>query len=365
MERVDAIVIGAGVVGLACARALAQSGREVVILERAGAFGTETSARNSEVIHAGLYYPPGSAKARHCARGRQMLYDYCAARGIAHRQCGKLIVAAEPAQEADLDGIRTHAAAAGVTNLEWLTGAQVRAMEPELRATAALHSPFTGIVDSHGFMLSLLGEAEEAGAMLALNAPVEGGEATGGGIRLRVGGAEPMTLETGVVINAAGLWAQPVARAIDGMPPALVPELHFARGTYFSLAGRQPFSRPVYPVPEPGGLGVHYTVDLAGQGKFGPDVEWIDRVDYSVDPDRAARFYDAIRSYWPGLADGALQPSYAGVRPKTAGPGGTPTDFMLQGPQAHGVPGLVNLFGIESPGLTSALSLADEVMTLL
>ena len=361
METVDSVVIGAGVVGLACARALAQAGCEVVIVERAGAIGTQTSARNSGVIHAGLYYPEGSAKARLCRPGREALYRFCAAHGVAARRTGKLIVAADPGQAADLDAIAARAAAAGVTDLERLTGAQARALEPELCCAAALHSPATGIVDAHGFMLALLGDAEAAGAMLALHAPVTGGRVEADGVVLEVGGPEPMTLRARRVVNAAGLWAQEVAHAIAGPHRARVPQRHLARGVWFTLTGRQPFARPVYPVPEPGGLGCHYTVELNGQGKFGPDVEWVEDVDYTVDAARAERFAAAIRPWWPAVDAARLSPAMAGIRPKTAGPGGPATDFVIDGPAAHGAPGLVCLYGIESPGLTAALAIADEV----
>jgi len=360
VERLDCAVIGAGVVGLAVARALALAGREVVILEAADAFGTETSARNSEIIHAGIYYPSGSMKAELCVRGREMLYAYCAEHGVTAKRCGKLIVAAE-GQEAELAAIHDNARANGVDDLVALTGVEARALEPEVEAATALLSPSTGLVDSHGLMLSYLGDAEAADAMLALNAPVVGGQVTDDGIELRTGGAEPMALIARTVVNSAGLWAQAVARTIAGVPAETIPEIHYARGVYFTLSGTQPFSRPVYPIPEPGGLGCHYTVDLGGQGKFGPDVEWIDGIDYTVAPERAERFYDAVRRYWPGLPDGALQPGYAGVRPKLFGQGGPATDFVIQVPDAHRVRGLVNLYGIESPGLTSSLAIAERV----
>lgn len=365
MERLDCAVIGAGVVGLACARALAMNGRDVVILERAGLIGSETSSRNSEVIHAGIYYPPSSAKAKLCATGRDMLYDYCASHGVAFKRDGKLIVAADDGQLGALDTIAGNARKAGVDNLKRLTADEAMALEPNVRCTGALFSPSTGLVDSHGLMLAYLGDAEAAGAMLALGSPVMAGEVTGEGIALEVGGDAPMNLLVRTVINAAGLWAQPLSKTIDGIPASSVPERHFARGVYFTLSGAQPFSRPIYPIPEPGGLGCHYTVDLGGQGKFGPDVEWVDEIDYTVDPARAETFYASIRRYWPALPDGALQPGYAGIRPKLHGRGGPDTDFLIQGPGAHGVPGLVNLYGIESPGLTSSLAIADTVAGML
>lgn len=365
MDKIEAVVIGAGVVGLAVARALALAGREVVILEAEDAIGTHTSSRNSEVIHAGIYYPPGSLKARSCVAGRRRLYEYCAARGVPHRRCGKLIVAADEAQHEDLERIRDRAHANGVPEVEFVTREQALAWEPELRCVGVLHSPATGIVDSHALMLAYLGEAEDNGAMLALRSRLERAEVTAAGIRLSVGGAEPMQVETRILINSAGIRAPSVARLIEGYPGVQAPRELYAKGNYYSLARRAPFSRLVYPVPEPGGLGVHVTLDLAGQARFGPDVEWVDSIDYRVDPRRAERFYAAIRRYWPGLPDGALAPGYAGIRPKIAGPGEPTPDFVIQGPREHGVPGLVNLFGIESPGLTASLALADDVTALL
>jgi len=365
MDRIEAVVIGAGVVGLAVARALALAGREVVILEAEDAIGTHTSSRNSEVIHAGIYYPAGSLKARSCVAGRRRLYEYCAARGVPHRRCGKLIVAADQAQHGELERIRSRAHANGVPEVEFVGREQALAWEPELRLVAALHSPSTGIVDSHALMLAYLGEAEEHGAMLALRSRLERAEVIASGFRVSVGGAEPTQIETRILVNSAGVRAPSVARLIEGYPLERAPRELYAKGNYYSLARRAPFSRLVYPVPEPGGLGVHLTLDLAGQARFGPDVEWVDAIDYRVDPKRAERFYAAIRRYWPGLPDGALAPGYAGIRPKISGPGEPAADFVIQGPREHGVPGLVNLFGIESPGLTASLALADDVATLL
>jgi L-2-hydroxyglutarate oxidase LhgO len=363
MDRVDAVVIGAGLVGLAVARALATAGREVVILEAEDAIGTHTSSRNSEVIHAGIYYPKGSLKARACVEGRQRLYAYCAERGVPHRRCGKLIVATDAAQLDELEGIRQKALSNGVTDVVPVSIAQVRAMEPELSCVAALHSPSTGIIDSHALMLAYLGDAENAGAMLALKSRFEKAVVRANGIELHVAGAEAVLAAN--VVNSAGLTAPAVARGIEGYPAHKAPRQLYAKGNYYSLSRRSPFSRLIYPVPEPGGLGVHVTLYLGGRARFGPDVEWVDRIEYSVDPQRAQRFYAAIRRYWPGLPEGALEPAYAGIRPKTSGRKEAAADFDVQGPREHGVPGLVNLFGIESPGLTASLPLADVVLEQL
>ncbi len=365
VEAVECVVVGAGVVGLAVARALARAGREVIVLEKESVIGSEISSRNSEVIHAGLHYPKGSLKARFCVEGRDRLYDYCAAHGIAHRRLGKLTVAATEDEIAVLRGVWRKSEENGVTDLRWLDAAEARALEPELACVAAFLSPSTGIVDSHALMLSYQGEAEAAGALVVLRAPVLGGRVTPGGFALEVGGAEPMRLETRLLVNSAGLYAPALARRLAGLPPASIPRDYFCRGVYFTLSGPSPFRHLIYPVPEPGGLGVHLTLDLAGQARFGPDVEWIDGIDYTVDPRRGDRFYAAIRRYWPGLRDGALQPGYAGVRPKISAPGEPAADFVVQGPAVHGVPGLVNLYGIESPGLTASLAIADHAARLL
>lgn len=366
MEKIECAIIGAGVIGLAVACALAAQGREVLILEAENAFGTGISARNSEVIHAGIYYPAGSLKARLCVAGRALLYEYCAGRGIAYRRCGKLIVAANEAQREQLHRIAAAAATNGVDDLRRLTRDEARSLEPALECTAALLSPSTGIIDSHALMLSLLGDAERDGAVLAVNSAVTGGEVVKGGIVLEVGGeGASMQLQATHVVNCAGLGAQGFARSLRGLPSATVPPLHYAKGNYYSLAGRAPFSRLIYPVPEVAGLGVHLTLDLGGQARFGPDVEWMDEIDYSVDPKRADAFYAEVRRYWPQLPDGALVPAYAGIRPKPHRPGEAARDFLISGPTEHGVPGLVNLYGIESPGLTSCLALAGHVAGVL
>ncbi len=359
MDRVDAVVVGAGVVGLAVARALAHSGREVVIVEAEDAIGTHTSSRNSEVIHAGIYYPKGSLKARACVEGRHLLYRYCQEHGVPHRRCGKLIVATDPKQVAELESIREKAHANGATDVDFIPAGKAMEWEPELRCVAALHSPSTGIIDSHALMLAYLGDAETAGAMLALKSPVLGGELARDGIVLHT--AE-MTLKTSVLVNSAGLRAPSVAKSLEGFDAKYVPRELYAKGNYYSLARKNPFKRLIYPVPEPGGLGVHVTLDLAGQARFGPDVEWVDRIGYDVDPKRSERFYAAIRRYWPALPDNSLLPGYSGIRPKTSGPGEPASDFELQGPRKHGVAGLVHLFGIESPGLTASLALAKAVV---
>ncbi|NML85634.1 NAD(P)/FAD-dependent oxidoreductase [Polaromonas sp.] len=364
MDQIDCVVVGAGVVGLAVARTLALQGREVMVLEAADAIGTCTSSRNSEVIHAGIYYPKGSLKARLCVEGKERLYSYCAERGVGHRRCGKLIVATSDAQLAQLQGIIDKALANGVPDLVLLTRYEARALEPQLECLAAVHSPSTGIVDSHGLMLALQGDVENAGGLVVLNSPVVQVNRSHNAIILVVnGGAE---LQVNTLVNAAGLGAQALAARIDGLDREFVPPSYYAKGNYFNLSGRSPFARLIYPVPETAGLGVHLTIDLGGQAKFGPDVQWVSSPDdLVVDPARSDGFYAEVRKYWPTLPDGALNPGYAGIRPKIQAAGESARDFLIQGPATHGVPGLVNLFGIESPGLTSSLAIGDHVSRLL
>ncbi len=364
MDSVDAVVIGAGVVGLAVARALALQGRETLVLERGSAIGQGVSSRNSEVIHAGLYYPTGSLKARLCVRGRELLYDWCERHGVEHRRCGKLVVATDVAQLDALHCLHRQGQANGVSDLALMDAAQAAALEPQLQCAAALLSPSTGIVDSHGLMLSLQGELERAGGVVALNSEASGLRRANGHWVIEAGGME---LAAACVVNAAGLWAPWLAARTDGL--GRVPGAFICKGSYFTLAGRAPFSRLVYPMPRDGGLGVHLTLDLGGQARFGPDTEWLgmlkdpDGLDYAVNPARADAFYADVRQYWPALLDGALQPAYSGVRPKIHGPGET-ADFRIDGPNEHGLPGLINLFGIESPGLTSCLAIAERVAEL-
>ena len=365
MDRVNCVVVGAGVVGLAIGRALAAAGREVLVLEAERSIGTGTSSRNSEVVHAGIYYVPGSLKARLCVEGRRMLYAYCAERGVAHRKLGKFIVGTQPAHEAKLAGILAHARGNGVENIDWIDPRDAITAEPALHCRAALHSRETGIVDSHGLMLALQGDIENGGGLLAFDAPLARATRGAGGWTVTTGGAEPFTLGCDWLINAAGLQAQQVAAAIEPLPAAHIPRRVLARGCYFALPGRAPFTRLIYPVPVDGGLGVHLTLDLGGQAKFGPDVEWIDTIDYTVDPRRAQSFYVEIREYWPELPDGALQPAYAGIRPKLSGPGEPARDFVIDGPAQHGLDGLINLFGIESPGLTACLAIGAMAAALV
>ncbi len=363
---IDCIVVGAGVVGLAIARALALSGREVMVVEAAEGIGTGTSARNSEVIHAGIYYPAGSLKAKLCVQGRHMLYAYCAEKGVAHKRLGKLIVATSEDEIAKLDDILSKARINGVDDMELLTAAQAQALEPALFCTAALLSPSTGIIDSHGLMLAYQGDAENAGAQCVFHTPLLSGEVrSDGGFNLQFGGADAMQLSCNVLINASGLHAPTLARKIRGVPESSIPTEYLCKGSYFTLQGRAPFTRLIYPTPHHAGLGVHLTLDLGGQAKFGPDTEWIDKVDYDIDPSRCDGFYEAVRTYWPGMPDASLAPGYTGIRPKISGPHEPAADFMIVGPATHGIPGLVNLFGIESPGLTSSLAIAQETLARL
>lgn len=364
MDCADCVVIGAGVIGLAVARALALRGRDVIILEAADSFGTGVSARSSEVIHAGIYYPRGSLKARLCVAGRELLYPFCARTSVEHRCCGKLIVASTDEQIEDLRLIHAAAAHNGVV-LEWMTAAAVRELEPELRCSAALFSPLTGIIDTHGYMQALLAEAEGARALFAPRNQVMRMWLESSTVLLAVNQDERPDLRAKVVINCAGLHATQIAGSIEGFPRAHIPHQYYARGHYFSTTGRTPFRHLIYPVPEAGGLGVHLTLDLAGHARFGPDVEWIDELDYSVSLDRAERFYAAIRRFWPGLEDGKLVPAYAGIRPKISGPQEAAADFRIDGPAQHGVDTIINLFGIESPGITASLAIADHVAAMV
>ncbi len=365
MHDVETLVIGAGVVGLAATRALALAGREVMVLEQHGLIGSETSARNSEVIHAGIYYPTGSLKARFCVAGKEMLYRFCAGNGVAHERIGKLIVASNEAQLADLDRIRRKAAENGVTDLEVLDGDALAKTEPALACKGALLSPSTGIIDSHGYMLALQGELEAHGGQVVLNTRVVSLETlSGGGYRLNVAtaDAESYALTCRELIVSAGHGSPGL---MAGFPAANPPKAFLAKGSYFKLQGKAPFSKLIYPVPEPGGLGVHLTLDLQHQARFGPDVEWVEAFDYPVDPARGEKFYAAIRTYWPDLPDGSLFPDYSGIRPKISGPGEIAADFRIDGPQAHGLKGLVALYGIESPGLTASLAIGEFIVTLL
>ena len=359
MERIDAAVIGAGVIGLAVARALALAGRSVVILEREAQVGTGISARNSEVIHAGIHYPHGSLKERLCIAGKRRLYDYCESRKVPHRRIGKLTFAATEAQRARLEAIARHAREAGADEeLAWLEASEVAAIEPSLRCAAALLTPSSGIIDSHAFMLSLLGEAEDHGAILARHAEARRVELVAGRWRIGVAGT---VLECAMVINAAGLGSWEVARGIDALDPAHIPPRHLAKGSYFSYSGKVPFNRLIYPLPVAGGLGTHLTLDMAGQARFGPDVEWVKEEDYRVDPARHGQFLAAARQIWPDIDPDRLSPGYSGIRPRIAGPGEPGADFLIQGEDVHGVAGLVNLFGVESPGLTASLAIAEEI----
>src|SRR5262249_12618555 len=359
------LVVGAGVVGLAVARAAALAGHEVIVAEAASAIGTGVSSRNSEVIHAGLYYPTGSKRAYHCPRGRRMLYEFCASHGVPHRNCGKLVVATNESEIPRLDAVYKQAAINGVEGIEIIDGAAAKRLEPALACLAAMRSPTTGIVASHRLMLALRGDLEDGGGVVAFNTPIERLAQTRGGWEVYFGGSDPQSITVDAVINSAGLGAQRLAGATDGYPSERVPRLVLAKGNYFGFAGRPAFSRLIYPVPVPGGLGVHVTLDLAGRMRFGPDVQWIEQENYDVDATRADAFYARIRDYWPGLPDNSLAADYAGIRPKLTGPGEPAADFMIEGSHEHGLPRLVHLFGIESPGLTSALSLSEEVVGYL
>jgi L-2-hydroxyglutarate oxidase LhgO len=363
-DRVECLVVGAGVIGLAVARQLALIGHQTLLLESRERFGTQISGRNSEVIHAGLHHPQYFLKAQLCRRGRDLLYDYCAGHGVSHRRCGKLVVA-QAGQEGELERLAAQAQANGVDDLQLLDGAQARRLEPELRCAAALLSPASGIVDAQAYMLSLLGEAQSHGVQLALLSPVTALRLVEAGIEVFLDGQAEPQLEARWVVNCAGLDAPGVARCVEGFPEEQVPRQWYAKGSYFSLTGRAPFSHLIYPLPEAGGLGIHLTLDLAGQGRFGPDVEWVDVPDYTVNPGRMERFEVEVRGWWPGLPEERLAPAYAGIRPRLSGPGEAVADFMIQGPQAHGLPGIVNLFGIESPGLTASLAIAERVGALI
>lgn len=357
----EALVIGAGVVGLAIGRALALRGHEVIVAESQSAFGTGVSSRSSEVIHAGMYYPPGSLRARHCVAGARLLYPFCRTHGVAHKACGKLIVATSEEERPAIAAIHARGIANGVDGLRLISSEEARRLEPNLACVEAITSPSTGIVDSHGLMLALLGDLEDAGGFLALNTPIEAAHREKGRWRVRFGGESPGSLDTDLLVNAAGLGAQTVARAIAEYPQGRIPRQVLAKGRYFSCMGKPAFSRLIYPAPVEGGLGIHLTLDLSGRMRFGPDVAWIDAPDYEVEVECAAAFETAIQRYWPDLQEGQLMPDYAGIRPKLSGPGEPAADFVIDGPSEHGISGLVQLFGIESPGLTSALSLAEGV----
>lgn len=364
MDRVDCVIIGAGVVGLAIGRALVARGREVLVIERSGEFGSETSSRNSEVIHAGIYYPTDTHKAKLCVAGKGLLYAYCDARRIPHRRCGKIIVATQDEHLLVLEGYREQARSNGAGELAWLSERELREREPHVRGVAGLYSESTGIVDSHAFMLSLVADLESGGGTIAYRTPLRGGRARVGGVELHTAGEAPAELVASLVVNCAGLWAPRVAASIEGMPRLQIPRAYFARGHYYAYSGRSPFRHLVYPVAEAGGLGVHVTLDLAGQARFGPDVSWIEEVDYAFDDSVRPAFVRAIRSYFPALEESRLHPSYTGIRPKIVGPGEAPGDFVIQTAESHGVEGLVNLYGIESPGLTASLAIAEYVAAL-
>lgn len=362
---VECLVVGAGVVGLAIARAMAMAGKSTLIIEANEAIGMEVSARNSEVIHAGLYYPAGSLKAKFCVSGKHMLYDYCQEKGINHQRLGKLLVATDESQIQQFERIEQAAQANGVHDLQRLSQAQAQDLEPNLHCVAALLSPSTGIIDTHGLMLAMQGDAENHGAQFVFRSPLLGLQITPQGFVCQVGGDEPIEISSDIVINASGLHAPTLARQFQGLDPQFIPAEYYCRGSYFSLSGKSPFQRLIYPMPNSSGLGVHLTLDLGGQAKFGPDTEWLEHINYDIDPSRSESFYAAVRAYWPDLADGSLQPAYTGIRPKIVGPHEPAADFLISGPQDHGIPNLVNLFGIESPGLTSCMAIADHVSQLL
>lgn len=364
--KTECIIIGAGVIGLACARYFALMGKEVIVLESADTFGTEISSRNSEVIHSGIYYPKDSLKAQLCVSGKTQLYQYCLKNGIAHRRMGKLIVATSSEISA-LKIIQNRAKENGVQDLEYLSAKEIKTYEPSIQAEAALFSPSTGIIDSHGLMLALLGDAETAGAMLAVRSQVISGRVESNGIKLRVQGSDEQHTEifAKMVVNASGIAAPKVAASIQGLSQKFIPRAYYCKGTYFTLSIPSPFKHLIYPVPNSAGLGVHLTLDMMGQARFGPDTEWVDSPDYQIDIRRSGLFYEAIRRYWPKLPDDVLQPGYAGVRPKIVDAGQAAADFMIQGPKMHGIRGLVNLFGIESPGLTASLAIAENAFKAL
>lgn len=367
MDHVDCVVAGAGVIGLAIARALAMAGREVVVVEAERLIGTQTSSRNSEVIHAGIYYPTGSVKARLCVRGREALYRYCRDRGIAHERCGKLIVATDAPELPKLRALLTQAHANGVSDVSEITADAAQALEPQLHCVAALHSPSTGIIDSHALMLAFQGDAEEHGCMIAFDNRLIGVQPTAAGLVLNVEGENEIKISCTLLINAAGHGAWQIARNVIGLSPRAIPPHVLAKGNYYRLEGRAaPFHRLVYPMPGDGNLGIHFTRDLAGQARFGPDVQWLggERLDYAVATDRGPAFERAVRSYWPGLPDNALVPSYSGIRPKLVGSGQPAGDFLIQTEAEHGITGLIQLFGFESPGLTASLAVADAVAAL-
>jgi L-2-hydroxyglutarate oxidase LhgO len=365
-DSVECVVVGAGVVGLAVARAMAMRGHEVVVLEQAEGIGTEVSSRNSEVIHAGIYYPTGSLRARLCVEGRHRLYDYCASHGVPHKRVGKLVVATEPAEIPALEKIRALSHANGVADVDFIEPAAARKLEPELSCIAALISPSTGIIDSHRLMLAYQGDAEDHGAMLAFHSRVLGADKRNDGYRLQVDNAGArVEIDCRILINSAALGAQRLAEGCDFLDPALIPKLWPAKGCYFTLLGKPPFERLIYPAPHSTHLGVHVTLDMGGQVKFGPDAEYVTELNYDVDPRRADVFYATVRRYYPGLQDGALQPGYAGIRPKIQPPGRPAPDFVIQGPAVHGHAGLVNLFGIESPGLTASIAIAERIPAVL